>query len=286
MTINEELYEYLLSKLSEITANWLDQRTEKENSIYSVNPPLHVENELIDQGDILGKLIAKGLIDVDNEVLSKEISNYISTFADERANSQENFSEVLNQFSIYKNKYWNAIYDFIQANSQRVSANEVFKWSQILSHIMDTIVKVFTDKYIEVSSSIQKSQQQMIVELSSPVIKLSSDIGLLPLIGEIDTYRAKIILESSLEQCSKMKCSHLIIDISGVPIFDTMIAHQLFRVIDSLRLIGVDTIISGMRPELAQTVVQLGIDLKGVHVTRTIENALQSIGYVVREEIR
>ncbi len=79
----------------------------------------------------------------------------------------------------------------------------------------------------------------MILELSSPIITLSKSTALLPLVGDIDTERAKFILENTLQACAKRRVEHLLIDLSGVVVVDTMVAHQIFKLIEALNLIGV-----------------------------------------------
>ena len=112
----------------------------------------------------------------------------------------------------------------------------------------------------------------MINELSAPIMPITDGIGILPLVGEIDTHRARTILESVLEQCSALKLSYLFLDISGVPIVDTMVAYQIFKVIDSTKLLGIETIISGIRPEIAQKT------LLGFHIRKIQTQLHDSLG--------
>ena len=99
-------------------------------------------------------------------------------------------------------------------------------------------------------------------------------LALLPLVGDIDTARAKIILENTLKECSQKGVQHLCIDLSGVVIIDTMVAHQIFDLVTSLRLIGVETTISGIRPEIAQTAVQLGLPFNEFRTASSLAHAL------------
>ncbi len=130
------------------------------------------------------------------------------------------------------------------------------------------------------------AQKEMINELSAPIMPIADGIGILPLVGEIDTYRAKMILESVLDQCSSLRLSYLFLDISGVPIVDTMVAYQIFKVIDSTKLLGIETTISGIRPEIAQTVVKLGIDFSQVKTEQSLAKALAKNGFIVKESLR
>jgi rsbT co-antagonist protein RsbR len=97
-------------------------------------------------------------------------------------------------------------------------------------------------------------------ELSIPVVRITSHIGIIPIIGVLDTQRASHLMEKALQAGSEYNLNYIIIDLSGVPIIDTMVAHQIFKVIDALRLIGIETRLSGIRIEIAQTMVSLGIN--------------------------
>ena len=96
-------------------------------------------------------------------------------------------------------------------------------------------------------------------ELSIPVVKITSSIGIIPIIGVLDTQRASQLMEKALEAGSEYNLNYVIIDLSGVPIIDTMVAHQIFKVIEALQLLGIETRLSGIRIEIAQTMVNLGI---------------------------
>ncbi|MGE7907483.1 STAS domain-containing protein [Peribacillus sp. NPDC094092] len=98
-------------------------------------------------------------------------------------------------------------------------------------------------------------------DLSIPVVRITTEIGVIPLIGVLDTQRASHLMSQALEIGTKFNLNYIVIDLSGVPILDTMVADQIFKVIDSLRLIGIETRLSGIRPEIAQTMVKLNIKL-------------------------
>ncbi|MBQ4870775.1 STAS domain-containing protein, partial [Priestia megaterium] len=111
--------------------------------------------------------------------------------------------------------------------------------------------------------------------LSVPVVRMTEEIGILPLVGDLDTKRAQYLMESALEKGSQYKLKWLIIDLSAVPIIDTMVADQLFKVIAGLQLIGIEVAISGIRPEIAQTMVSLGIKVEEVKSFSSLHQAVQ-----------
>ena len=119
-----------------------------------------------------------------------------------------------------------------------------------------------------------QSAQYAIDELSIPVVRLTKEIGVIPLVGEIDTHRAQILMENALKQGDTYKLSWLIIDLSAVPIIDTMVADQLFKVVAALKLIGIDVVLSGIRSEIALTMVQLGVKLNDIVTFNSLYGAL------------
>jgi rsbT co-antagonist protein RsbR len=127
-------------------------------------------------------------------------------------------------------------------------------------------MKDYTDKI--------QSAQYAIDELSIPVVRITKEIGVIPLVGEIDTHRAQILMENALKQGNTYKLSWLIIDLSAVPIIDTMVADQLFKVVAALKLIGIDVVLSGIRSEIALTMVQLGVKLNDIVTFNSLYGAL------------
>lgn len=118
-------------------------------------------------------------------------------------------------------------------------------------------------------------QQEELMELSTPVVKLWEGILALPIIGTLDSSRTQIVMESLLEAIVSTGSEVAIIDITGVPTVDTLTAQHLLKTVTAARLMGADCIISGIRPQIAQTIVYLGIDLAGITTKATLADALQ-----------
>lgn len=149
---------------------------------------------------------------------------------------------------------------------------------QIISHfnsIVDNAIQFVSKSYIKDYTEQINYAQYAIDELSVPVVRMTEEIGILPLVGDLDTKRAQYLMESALEKGSHYKLEWLIIDLSAVPIIDTMVADQLFKVIAGLQLIGIEVVISGIRPEIAQTMVNLGIKIEEVKSFSSLHQAVQ-----------
>lgn len=117
-------------------------------------------------------------------------------------------------------------------------------------------------------------QQEELLELSTPVVKLWDGVLALPMIGTLDSTRTQIVMESLLQRIVETGSDIAIIDITGVPTVDTLVAQHLLKTVTAIRLMGADCIISGIRPQIAQTIVHLGIELRGVTTKATLADAL------------
>ncbi len=121
-----------------------------------------------------------------------------------------------------------------------------------------------------------RAQQKVVLELSTPVIRIWDQILVLPLIGSVDSVRAQQIMESVLVKIGETHSNVIIIDITGVPVIDTMVASHLIKTVSAARLLGAKAIITGINPEIAQTLVHLGIDLTEIVTNSNLARGLQS----------
>ncbi|WP_332825062.1 STAS domain-containing protein [Ramlibacter sp.] len=118
-------------------------------------------------------------------------------------------------------------------------------------------------------------QQQELLDLSTPVIKLWDGILVVPLIGTLDSERTQIVMENLLQAIVDEEATVAIVDITGVPTVDTLVAQHLLKTVSAARLMGAECIISGIRPQIAQTIVHLGVDLGDVATRSTVADALR-----------
>ena len=130
-----------------------------------------------------------------------------------------------------------------------------------ISALLDKLGLFTTELYQKSREEVIRRQQDELLELSTPVIRLWDGVLALPLIGTLDSARTQIVMESLLEQIVASGAEIAIIDITGVPTVDTLVAQHLIKTVSAARLMGADCIISGIRPQIAQTIVHLGLDL-------------------------
>ena len=144
---------------------------------------------------------------------------------------------------------------------------------QLADDLLDTIGLYTTEVYQEGREDVIRRQQQDMLELSTPVVNLWDGILALPVIGTLDSARTQVVMENLLQRIVETGAELAIIDITGVPTVDTLTAQHLLKTVTAARLMGAECIISGIRPQIAQTIVHLGVDLAGVTTKATLADA-------------
>jgi rsbT co-antagonist protein RsbR len=140
--------------------------------------------------------------------------------------------------------------------------------------LLDRLGLFTTEAYLRTREDVIRRQQDELIELSTPVVKLWEGVVALPLIGTLDSARTQVVMESLLERIVETDSTIAIIDITGVPTVDTLVAQHLLRTVAAARLMGADCIISGIRPQIAQTIVHLGLDLSEVTTKASLSDAV------------
>ncbi|HEY7426794.1 MAG TPA: STAS domain-containing protein [Gemmataceae bacterium] len=155
----------------------------------------------------------------------------------------------------------------------------------LATELLDKLGLFTTEAYQKTREEIIQRQQQEMMELSTPVVKLWQGILALPLIGTLDSARTQIVMESLLQRIVETGADIAILDITGVPTVDTLVAQHLIKTVTAARLMGAECIISGIRPQIAQTIVHLGVDLSSIITKASLADAfavaLQKVGLAV-----
>jgi len=153
------------------------------------------------------------------------------------------------------------------------------------SRLVDRMAQLTATTHQRTREEVISRQQQELLELSTPVVKLWEGVLAVPMIGTLDSSRTQLVMESLLTRIVETGSELAIIDITGVPTVDTLVAQHLLKTVTAIRLMGADCIISGIRPQIAQTIVHLGIDLQGIVTKASLADALQlamkKAGYTV-----
>jgi rsbT co-antagonist protein RsbR len=157
--------------------------------------------------------------------------------------------------------------------------------NQKLTLIMDSFTLTTFETFIKGREEVILRQTDEMAEISTPVIRIWDGILVLPIIGTLDSSRTQVVMENLLQEIVETGSSIAILDISGVPTVDSLVAQNLIKTVSATRLMGAECIISGIRPEIAQTVVHLGIDLSNMITKSTLASALKYAFTILQLEV-
>jgi len=162
----------------------------------------------------------------------------------------------------------------------------LYAMSTKVSRLFDNFGITTFETFIKGREEVILRQTDEIAEISTPVIRVWDGIVALPIIGTLDSARTQVVMESLLQQIVETGSGIAILDISGVPAVDSLVAQHLIKTVSATRLMGAECIISGIRPEIAQTVVHLGIDLSNIITKATLASALKTAFTMLALEVK
>lgn len=194
---------------------------------------------------------------------------------------QVSLSNALRAVSFYRTILWDVFTD--ELAEKQFAAITMLDVSKIIDPLIDKVLQVMSEVYEKRNTELMNIAYSAVEELSVPVVVVTKGIAVIPLIGTIDTNRAQLIMETALNEGSRLQLDSLILDVSGVPIIDTMVADQLYKIITALKLSGIEPLITGIRPELAQTIVNIGLHFNEVTTQSSLENALKQLGFRIEK---
>jgi rsbT co-antagonist protein RsbR len=243
---------------AEVLQQWMG-RLQEDGALHSGRIR---ENELQAQCasflDKLREALAKGSSDVDGADFAA-VRDMLSDISASRAT--QGFTPRETAVFVFSLKQ--PLFDAIQKHGNTDAASALQAIGQV-DLMLDRLGLFTTEAYQKTREALIVRQQQEIAELSTPVIKLWEGILALPLIGTLDSQRTQVVMENLLESIVAQSAAMAIIDITGVPTVDTLTAQHLLKTVAAARLMGADCIISGIRPQIAQTMVHLGVELSVV----------------------
>ncbi|MFI8577529.1 STAS domain-containing protein [Rossellomorea aquimaris] len=209
----------------------------------------------------------------DSLIKIKEWSQKVGEIAIERGISLNDSLKTLSTFRT-------AIWDFFNEQiDKQISAYIMLKSNKKINPLLDEIAYLFNELFIK-----QQNDQLALVhtamdELSAPIVPIADKIAILPLVGEINTHRSSSVMETALKKSSELQLDYLFIDISGVAIMDTMISHNIYQIVNALKMMGVQSVLTGIRPEVAHTLGNLGITFDDLKTSSSLKKALEDIGF-------
>ncbi|HZG72987.1 MAG TPA: STAS domain-containing protein [Chondromyces sp.] len=213
----------------------------------------------------------------DRNSLIEKVADWAKRAATLNIENNVSLTDSLRAMSNFRTVIWGV---FTEELEQRQFAPiTMLDVSIIIDPLLDKASSVIGEVYEKHNSELMKIAYTALEELSVPVVPISKEIAVIPIVGEIDTHRAKLVMEVSLFEGTRLNLKYIILDVSGVLMIDTMVADQLFKIIESLRLTGIRTIITGIRPEIAQTIVSLGLNFDSVMTRANMQQALSELGF-------
>jgi rsbT co-antagonist protein RsbR len=197
-----------------------------------------------------------------------EVRDLLAEISSTRAKSGSTPSETATFVFSLKQPLFTQLRQGFEGDAEAIATTS---WT--ISTLLDKLGLYTIEVFQKTKDQIIVRQQQELLELSTPVVKLWNGILALPLIGTLDSARTQVVMENILQKIVDTGAIIAIIDITGVPTVDTLVAQHLMKTIAAARLMGADCIISGIRPQIAQTIVHLGVNLEDVITKATLADA-------------
>jgi rsbT co-antagonist protein RsbR len=281
-----------MSRIPEILrkheADLLRDWTQEQLKSVSRRSGLIKETELRQQSQEFVNLLQTAVQDGDLSNIQSESYAPVREFLADvsRTRARQGFTPTETAAFVFSFKQ--PLFDRLRAEVGDVKAFGEETWVATL--LLDKLGLFTTEAYIKSREEVIQRQQQEMMELSTPVVKLWEGILALPLIGTLDSARTQVVMEALLQRIVETGSQLAIIDITGVPTVDTLVAQHLIKTITAARLMGAECIVSGIRPQIAQTIVHLGVALSDVITKANLSDAfalaLQRLNLTVRPVAR
>jgi rsbT co-antagonist protein RsbR len=268
---NSRLTDTLDSQRNELFADWMKEQI----SALSFRGDLLSESELNAESERFLRLFREALNDQNFTDITaqsyKPLLEMLSDLSVSRGRLGFSPTETATFIFSFKQPLFSALQKAHAGNSAGLIED---MWASTL--ILDRLGLYTTEVHQQVRENVIRRQQEEMLELSTPVVQLWEGIVALPLIGTLDSARTSVVMETLLQTIVQTRSEIAIIDITGVPTVDTLVAQHLLKTVAAARLMGADCIISGIRPQIAQTMVHLQIDLSTVTTKATMAEALRT----------
>jgi rsbT co-antagonist protein RsbR len=269
-----ELEKFLTDNIHFYTEEWIQYLHKNKSYITS----LLKENGEMESYKVNGNPIMNLVADNISQIKMEDIMDVARERGVRSAKTEFPIHLAWELFQSSRGIIWNAIKAFYVESNNTLSVDEFFTLERHVNDIIDFYIDSYTAYYANYKEELLKSHRETVDELSVPIIPIAERICILPIVGTVDTYRAKKIREKTLQRVKELNAQQLIIDISGVPFVDTAVVNHLFKIVKGIKLLGCSTILTGISPEIADTMIELGIEIDNELKTRSdLQQALQDI---------
>ncbi|WP_407271782.1 RsbT co-antagonist protein RsbRA [Radiobacillus sp. PE A8.2] len=260
--MDKKLKKIVIENSDEIIKNWLEKVSKNRQNKYTSS----ISDEVFEN-------TSREFVNVIFTMVEKEGSMVeLDDFSESLINMGWPLSYITDGIQVFRR----VTIDFIVNQFQQVDTERVTNILDMVDEWIDPIINQLVSEYSGSWEQVVSLQRVALQELSAPLIPVMENITIMPLIGTIDTERAKLIMENLLDGVIKHNAEVVLIDITGVPVVDTMVAHHIIQAAEAVRLIGSTCILVGIRPEIAQTIVNLGIDLSKFPTKSSLRKGFQT----------
>lgn len=264
------IIEILKKSQNVILKNWIDN----QSSVMSFNDDLISSQEIKEQSEELMGAFLKNLSEENmGNGDAPEFDEVVEALSD-LSISRAKLGFSPKETGVFVSGMKNAILDVLESEMLSEPA-QLYAASKKLNYLFDSFSIVTFETFIRGREEVIIRQTDEISEISTPVIRVWEGILALPIIGTLDSARTQVVMENLLEAIVETGSSIAILDISGVPAVDSLVAQHLMKTVAATRLMGAECVISGIRPEIAQTIVHLGIDLSNIITKASLAHALR-----------
>ncbi|KAA9025792.1 ATP-binding protein [Niallia endozanthoxylica] len=269
-----ELAKFLNENVTFYSKQWIQYLQENKSYIAS----LLQENGDLDYYGEFGNPFIRLLAENMTEMKTEEIMDHAKMRGVKSAKTDFPIHLAWELFQSSRGIIWSAIKTFYIESGINLETEEFFILERHVNDVVDLYIDSYTAYYVNYKEELLKSHRETVDELSVPIIPITEKVCILPIVGNVDTYRAKKIRERTLVRVNELKAHQLIIDISGVPYVDTAVVNHLFKIVKGIKLLGCSTILTGISPEIADTMIELGIEIDNEVKTKSdLQQALQDI---------
>jgi rsbT co-antagonist protein RsbR len=267
-TREAQLGTLLRKHLDEVLGSWLKRQQEDLSLRNNLLKAGELEQQSRDFLNALVRAIESGAAggDITTSEAWSNVRDLLSNFS--RTRARQGFTPTETATFVFSLKQ--PIFEMLQREAGNA---DVFQLLWSVTVIFDALGLFAVETYQKGREEIIARQQQELMELSTPVVELWHGVLALPLIGTLDSARTQVVMESLLQAIVDTGSAIAIIDITGVPVVDTLVAQHLLKTVAAARLMGADCIISGIRPQIAQTIVHLGVEINDVITKATLADA-------------
>src|SRR6516225_1157436 len=269
-TMNTSIANVLVSQRNEIFQEWMHQQLSSEAMRADLISEADLRTESVRFLEVISRAVQSGNFNDIRAPEYKPVLEMLERFSRSRGLQGFTPSETATFVFSFKQPLFNALRK--SGNSEPAEQIENV-WAANL--LIDKLGLYTTEMYQQSREEVIRRQQEEMLELSTPVVQIWEGILALPLIGTLDNARTSVMMETLLQKIVETRSELAIIDITGVPTVDTLVAQHLLKTVAAARLMGADCLISGIRPQIAQTMVHLQIDLSEVTTKATLAEALR-----------